>query len=184
LATTLIPACQSGSTGPSQDATATIGTYAGTWTQNGTSGTFDAEKSLTIGADLSYVQTVHQYESPAKLTLAFIKVVTGTVTAISVDDANEAYDTIFVGITAVEVTPKTAGQADEWNTAAYGGITAWTPDVTQTFNSSNPGLWEHGAVWLDHVAVSVQREGDLLNVNERGGFDGQDPPEDVYFLGE
>ncbi len=54
--------------------------------------------------------------------------------------------------------------------------------MTRTFSAAAPGHWEHGAVWQHHVAVSVQREGDLLNVNERGGFDGLDPPEDVYFL--
>ena len=104
------------------------------------------------------------------------------MTDITVEENNGAYETIFIEIGEVRLTPKTSSQAAEWNAAAYGGVTTWIQDVTLTFTSGNPGPWEHGTIWLHHVAVSVQREGDLLTVNERGGFDGQDPPEDVYFV--
>lgn len=182
LSAALVSACATGSDTQSPDATAGIESYSGTWTQNGVSGTFDATKTLTIGPDLTFEQTIHQYESTAKQTLAWTKGVTGSVAGVSVDENNEAYDTLFIDIDEVRITPESATQANDWNTTAYGGVTAWVPQTTRTFDSANPGTWEQGAIWLDHVAVSVQREGDLLNVNERGGFDGQDPPQDVYYL--
>jgi hypothetical protein len=182
LALALLPGCSGDANTPSPDPTAGVETYFGTWTQNGTSGTQDAVKSLVIGADLSCAQTIEQYESTAKTTVTSVREVAATVTAVSVDENNPAYRTIFLAVHSVRVTPRTATQAADWNGAEYGGVTSWVQQDTRTFDADHPGFWEFGSVWLDHVAVSVKREGDLLNVNERGGFDGQDPPEDVYYL--
>ncbi len=104
------------------------------------------------------------------------------ITEISTDENNSEYDTIYININDVEITPKISSQAAQWNSEQYGGETDWMVDISKTFNSTNPGNWEYGSIWLSNVAVSVKREGNLLNVNERGGFDGNDPPEDVYFL--
>ena len=145
-------------------------------------GTHDATKSLVIDGDLAYAQTVQQFETTDLLTLSSIREVDATVSSIGTSEHDETYDTLIISVSEVRVTPETSTQADEWNSMEYGGVTTWTPGVTQTFSSAHPGEWEFGSVWLDHVAVSMRREGDLLNVNERGGFDGQDPPEDVYFL--
>jgi hypothetical protein len=116
------------------------------------------------------------------MALASTTAMSATVTAIAASESNPAYDTFFINIHEVRVTPRTAGQAADWNAGGYGGVTTWVPDVTLTFDGDNPGAWDQGIIWQSHVAVSVQREGDLLSVNERGGFDGLDPPEDVYFL--
>ncbi|MBZ0269172.1 hypothetical protein K8I85_13545, partial [bacterium] len=177
----LAPACQKGSD-PSPDPLAGVEAYFGTWTQNGTSGTQDATKSLVIGGDLGYAQTIRQYETTAKTDLASVREVQATVTRVETDTNNPDYETLFIEVHTVRVTPRSSAQAAEWNNAEYGGITEWVQQTARTFHDTSPGLWEHGAIWQDHVAVSVKREGDLLDVNERGGFDGQDPPEDVYFL--
>ncbi len=178
----IITACNGSSDEASPDKTGKISTYAGNWYQNGTSGTQDAEKTLNLGSDLSYIQTINQYETTSKLTLGSIKVSTAVITEISTDENNSEYDTIYINIDKVEITPKISSQAEQWNSDQYGGKTDWIVDTVKTFNSDNPGTWEFGSIWLSHIAVSVKREGDLLNVNERGGFDGNDPPEDVYFL--
>ncbi len=182
LVMALIPACQSDPGSPAPDGAAEVANYAGTWTQNGTSGTQKATMSLVIGADLSYRKTTSEFETTAKVALASSRAVSATVTDITPSENNADYETIFIDLNEVQLTPESAGEADEWNTMAYGGVTTWIQGVTLTFDAENPGPWEHGTIWLSHVAVSVLREGDLLNVNERGGFDGQDPPEDVYFL--
>lgn len=181
LALLLAPGC-SNTNDPSPDPAAGVEDYFGTWIQNGTSGTQDATKTLVIGEDRTYHLTVMQYETTAKLDLAAVRETEATVTTVQTSENDPDYTTLFIDIQSVRVTPRNATQAAEWNSAEYGGLVTWVQQDTRTFNAANPGLWEHGAVWLDHVAVSVRREGDLLNVNERGGFDGQDPPEDVYYL--
>ncbi len=178
----LITACDKSSDETSPDKTSKISTYAGSWYQNGTTGTQDAKKTLNLNTDLSYIQTINQYETTSKLTLSSIKVSTAVISEISTDETDSTYDTVYIDISKVEITPKTSSQAEQWNNDEYGGETDWIVDSIKTFNSDNPGNWEFGSIWLSNVAVSVKREGDLLNVNERGGFDGNDPPEDVYFL--
>jgi hypothetical protein len=101
--------CENGSSGPEPDPTAGVTTYTGTWTQNGTSKTRTATKTLTIGANFSYEIAVNQYESESKLT--------------EIDEANAAYETRFIDIHEIEITPQSGEQADRWNSDEYGGLT-------------------------------------------------------------
>jgi hypothetical protein len=113
--------CENGSSGPEPDPTAGVTTYTGTWTQYGTSKTRTATKTLTIGANFSYEIAVNQYES--KLTLAWIQSTSATVTALEIDEANAAYETRFIDIHEIEITPQSGEQADRWNSDEYGGLT-------------------------------------------------------------